>query len=242
MGLGWDDPITHEISIRAKEWFLELEELKEIKVPRSLREPKVERSSTVHTFVDASNSAYGAVSYLRWEYDEELYSVSIIASKTKVAPLTPMTTPRLELLAAIVGLHLTTSITRALDIRIRNVNFWSDSMDVLYWIRGRGKQFRPFVANRVGEIQRLTNPEQWQYVDSKENPADICSRWMKAYSLMKSQLLWNGPQFLSTPETEWPQTKIEEGPEVETEKRKTFQVPLPHSFVSVKVTKIPRGS
>ena len=213
--------------------------MKEIKVPRSLREPKVERSSTVHTFVDASNSAYGAVSYLRCEYDEELYSVSIIASKTKVAPLTPMTTPRLELLAAIVGLHLTTSITTALDIPIRNVNFWSDSMDVLYWIRRRGKQFRPFVANRVGEIQRLTNPEQWEYVDSKENPADICSRGMKAHSLMKSQLWWNGPQFLSTPETEWPQTKIEEGPEVETEKRKTFQVALPHSFVSIKVTKDP---
>ena len=43
MGLGWDDPITHEISIRAKECFLELEELMEIKVPRSLREPNLER-------------------------------------------------------------------------------------------------------------------------------------------------------------------------------------------------------
>ena len=39
MGLGWDEPITSEISVRVKEWFLELEELKEIKVPRSLREP-----------------------------------------------------------------------------------------------------------------------------------------------------------------------------------------------------------
>ena len=165
--------------------------------------------------------------------------VQCFAPKTKVAPLTPMTTPRLELLAAIVALHLTTSITRVLDIPICNINFWSDSMDVLYWIRGRGNQFRPFVANRVGEIQRLTNPEQWQYVESKENPADICSRGMKAHSLMKGQLWWNGPQFLSTPETEWPQTKIEEGPEVGTEKRKTFQVPLPHSFVSVKVTKDP---
>ena len=56
---------------------------------------------------------------------------------------------------------------------------------------------------------------------------------------MKSKLWWNGPQFLSTPATEWLQTKIEEGPEVGTEKRKTFQVPLLHSFVSVKVTKDP---
>ena len=148
MGLGWDDRITHKTSIRTKEWFLELEELKEIKVPISLREPKVETSSTVHTFVDASNSAYEAVSYLRCEYAEELYSVSIIASKNKVAPLTPMTTPRLKLLVPIVGLHLTTSITRAFDIPISDVNFWSDSMDGLYWIRGRGKHFRPFVTDK----------------------------------------------------------------------------------------------
>ena len=153
-----------------------------------------------------------------------------------------MTTPRLELLTAIVGLHLTTSITRALDISLRNVNFWSDSMDVLYWIRGRGKKFHPFVANRVGEIQRLTNPEQWQYVESKENPADICSRGMKAHSLMKSQLWWNGSQFLSTPETEWPQTKIGEDQEVETGKRKTFQVPYHTASFLLKSPKIPRGS
>ena len=36
MGLGSDEPITREISVRVKEWFLELEELKKIKVLRSL--------------------------------------------------------------------------------------------------------------------------------------------------------------------------------------------------------------
>ena len=61
-----------------------MEDLKEIKVPRSLRDRKVEKSSSVHTFVDASNDAYGAVSYLRCEYDQGCYGVSIIASKTKV--------------------------------------------------------------------------------------------------------------------------------------------------------------
>ena len=33
IGLGWDEPITHEISIRAKKWILEFEDLKEIEVP-----------------------------------------------------------------------------------------------------------------------------------------------------------------------------------------------------------------
>ena len=34
--------------------------------------------------------------------------------------------------------------------------FWSDSMDVIYWIHRQNKSFKPFVANRVGEIQALT--------------------------------------------------------------------------------------
>ena len=239
MGLGWDEPITHEISIRAKEWFLELEDLKEIKVPRSLRDRKVEKSSSVHTFVDASNDAYGAVSYLRCEYDQGCYGVSIIASKTKVAPLKPMSTPRLELMAAILGLNLTLSIIAALNIPIADAHFWSDSMDVLYWIRGRGRQFRPFVANRIGEIQRQSSPEQWQYIESKINPADVCSRGLRARSLMESPLWWNGPQFLLKAENDWPRTKIEEGSEARAEARKTFLSLQSHGLVSVPVSRDP---
>ena len=33
MAFGWDESISQEISIRVKEWFLELKDLKEIKVP-----------------------------------------------------------------------------------------------------------------------------------------------------------------------------------------------------------------
>jgi len=223
MCLGWHEPNTHKISIRAKEWFLELEDLKEIKVPRSLRDRKVEKSSSVHNFVDASNDAYGAVSYLRCEYDQGCYGVSIIAWKTKAAPLKAMSTPRLELMAAILGLNLTLAIIAALNgIPIADEHFWSDSMDVLYWIRGRGRQLRPFVANRIGEIQGRYSPEQWQYIESKGNPADVCFRGLSARSLMESHRWWYGPQFLLKAENDWPRTKIVEGSEVTTEARTTF--------------------
>ena len=42
----------------------------------------------------------------------------LIDSKSKVAPLTPMTIPRLELMGAIVGLRLTQSISRTLRLPI----------------------------------------------------------------------------------------------------------------------------
>ena len=117
-GLNWDEPIDRELSIRARDWLSELENLQEINVPRCRQESKLEKSISVQTFVDASNEAYGAVSYLRSEYAQGRYGARIIASKTRVGPLTPMSTPRLELMAAILGLHLTLLIRPAFNIPI----------------------------------------------------------------------------------------------------------------------------
>ena len=49
--------------------------------------------------------------------------------------------------------------------------------------QGRNRHFKQFVANRVGEIQSSTDPEQWMYVPISMNPADILSRGMKAEEL-----------------------------------------------------------
>ena len=86
MGLGWDEPITHEISTEAKKWFQEVDDLKVIKAPRSL--PKVEKSSAIHTF--------GAMSYIICQFDHGYYGALIIASKAKVTPLKSISRSRLE--------------------------------------------------------------------------------------------------------------------------------------------------
>lgn len=65
-----------------------------------------------------------------------------------------MTTPLLELMAAIPGLNLFLSIIGALNIPRAEGHFWSDSVYALYWIRGRGRQFGPSVAKIIGEIKR----------------------------------------------------------------------------------------
>ena len=165
---------------------------------------------------------------------------STIASKRNVAHLKPMTTPRLEMMTAILGLNLMLSIIESLSIPIADEHFWSDSMHVSYWICGRGRQFSPFAANRNGEIQRQSSPEGRHYIESVENSANVCSRGLRARSLMESQLWWNGSQFLLRPENDWPRKKIEEGSEVRTETRKTFLSPQPQCCVSISVSKDPR--
>ena len=104
-GLEWDELCPRELVHKSQEWFSELEELPTIKVPRCLRfaPEQVVLSETLHTFVDASQDAYGAVVYLKVSYESGSVSSQLVAAKTRVAPLAATSIPRLELMAAILG-------------------------------------------------------------------------------------------------------------------------------------------
>ena len=82
------------------------------------------------TFVDASQQAYGAAVYIWCEYHNYAVTSRLITAKSKVAPLTLMTVPRLELMGAILGLRLTQSLLTVLDALMQSVTFYSDSTDV----------------------------------------------------------------------------------------------------------------
>ena len=58
---------------------------------------------SLHTFVDSSESAFGAVVYARYSYQDGSISTNIIAAKTKVAPSIATSIPRLELMGAVLG-------------------------------------------------------------------------------------------------------------------------------------------
>ena len=55
----------------------------------------------LHTFVDASLKAYGAVVFVCNNTNS-----SFVMAKARVAPLKNLTLPRLELMAALVGVRL----------------------------------------------------------------------------------------------------------------------------------------
>ena len=48
-------------------------------------------------FCDASEKAFAAVTYLRAVYEDKTISCSLVASKTRVAPVKNVSIPRLEL-------------------------------------------------------------------------------------------------------------------------------------------------
>ena len=206
-GLDWDEELNEPLTSSARTWFDELKDLK-VRIPRCLLEKgKRVDTLTLHTFVDASEAAYGAVVYARCCYQDGSISTNIVAAKTRVAPSKATSIPRLELMGAVTGVRLSTRISKVLELKASQSVFWSDSLNVLWWVRGRSREFKPFVANRVGEIQTYSSPEQWKYVPTNLNPADILSRGMKAVDLVDCDRWWRGPEFLLQSESLWP-TKI----------------------------------
>ena len=114
-----------------------------------------------------------------------------------------MTIPRLELAAATLSIQLDRTLKRELEIPIQSSTFWTDSTTVLQYLMNDSKRFHTYVANRVAFIRANSDPRQWKYVNTKNNPADEASRGSLPCSFLKNERWKNGPEFLQKPDVEW---------------------------------------
>ena len=206
----WDDLLPEHHQQEWIKWFQELNDLELVKIPRCLKDPvaKVVELS-IHTFTDASESAYAAAVYARHVYESGDVTVRLIASKSRLAPLKAVSIPRLELLGALIGTRLTMQVCTALKISSHEVTYWVDSVNVGYWIRGQSREYKPFIAHRVGEIHECSVPSQWRYVPTNVNPADHGTRGLTVQELANTSQWWNGPEFLKRSEDKWPECKFD---------------------------------
>jgi len=206
-GLDWDDQLPKELSRKIISWFEELISLPEIKVLRCPQLKEQVKSVYLHVFVDASQDTYGAVVYVKVEYENGVSSVQLVASKTKVAPLHSMSIPHLELMGAVLGNKLTQSVACVLTVSKEFITFWTDSINVLWWIRAQSRVFKLFIANRVREIQASSNPDQWRYVPTNLNPADHL-QGVKLSELTRLNTWWKGPDYICKDHEFWPKNEL----------------------------------
>ena len=99
-GVGWDDNIPKELGEYWLKLLSELPLLTSLKIPRFITNPNTDVITLVG-FSDGSQSGYGAVIYIVTFFDGQFDSNLLIA-KSKVAPVKPLSVPRLELCGALL--------------------------------------------------------------------------------------------------------------------------------------------
>ena len=191
--IDWDDPLPTALLNRWHNWLVELQQLPSIEIPRCICRP-FPKEKVLHMFSDVSKDAYSACRYLVCHYKSTSPTSVLIASKSWVAPMKSLSIPRLELMGAVISTRLANTVLKS--ITVSHVVFWTDSTNVLYWVKNRSHKFKTFVVNRVGEIQETTDPEQWRHVPGHANPADLATRGISISGLAESKLWLEGPQFL----------------------------------------------
>ncbi|KAF6213739.1 hypothetical protein GE061_011461 [Apolygus lucorum] len=204
-GLDWDQPLTQLLESRWQIVLDQLNVLSSINIPRFVASNEQCQYQIV-SFSDASTKGYCAVIYLRTIMADSI-KVSLLISKTKLAPLKTISVPRLELCASFLLSKLYVSIQPFLSMlrgKLLPPVFFTDSTVVLGWLNMAPYLLKTFAANRVAEISKLTPISQWKHVISEHNPSDRGSRGLLPKDLVSDNLWWNGPHWIKLPQQEWP--------------------------------------
>ena len=138
--LKWDESFEFLKNGELREEWLKLVKQVHITVTGAAQDRRVITSDKyeIHHFSDASNQAYGAMTYLKILPCKEFPEgrISLVTAKGKVAPLKGKhTIPRLELAAAVVAAHQNKFVKKAWDIEDNVKQYmWIDAKSVLEWL------------------------------------------------------------------------------------------------------------
>ena len=193
----WDDPLPVEYHREWTNWIEKLQDVSCIKLRRCFHPPgfgNVVRNE-LHVFCDASEHSIGYVIYLRQVDENQNVSVSFLFARSKVAPRSATSIPRLELCAAVDATKSTQYIRSELDLIVNSIQYYSDSNVVIGYLNNTTKRFSRYVASRIHVVLTHTSAVQWKYISTTKNPADIATRPHTPTELVATPWL-TGPQFL----------------------------------------------
>ena len=106
---------------------------------------------------------------------------------------------------------LYTTTVHSLKIQVNKIHLWSDSTLALQWINSPSYTLKTFEANRVAEIQTLTDQKSWRHVPTQFNPADLISRGQTPHEFLNLKFWQHGPEWLLQEEDSWPEFQFHKG-------------------------------
>lgn len=202
-GVDWKDEICDAEYSRWQQWLDFLPQLESLQIPRCYQVSWANSDGTIiqlHTFVDASECGYSAVSYFRFVNGDQIHC-ALVGVKCRVSPLKFISIPRLELQGGLTGGRFAASIQEGHTYDISKRFFHTDARDVLCWLSNRDhRRYSQFVAFRVSELLEITDINEWNLVTSKLNIADEVTKWKREPNLKR---VINGSGFMWTPEETW---------------------------------------
>ena len=190
--LGWDDEVSSDLKSYWDDFLALLRNIGSLKLQRFVFVSDFERVELCG-FSDSSDEVYCAVVYLRFVTAHGVF-VNFVCGKTRVAPLKRLGTPRLELLGCLLLSDLISQCRSAFcgRVDISDTLCWSDSEIALCWIKGKEKDWKPWVENRAVKVRKVIERDKWFHVKSEENPSDFPTRPFESYS----EIWEKGPRFL----------------------------------------------
>ncbi|XP_064475828.1 uncharacterized protein LOC135389726 [Ornithodoros turicata] len=210
-GLDWDNELPDDLLQEWKSWCEELPKLGIISLERCLTPVNgTGYTAELHIFTDASPQAYGACVFVRTVDDMGAVKVGLLFAKSRVAPIKKLTLPRLELMGAVIGIRIAKLVRDSLQILSGEPTYWTDSTIVLSWIKGDSSRWKPFVKNRVTEIQSNSDPSQWRHCPGASNPADALTRGLRVDVLAEYKQWFIGPEWMRIAPELWPPTSTQE--------------------------------
>lgn len=207
----WEKPLAAEL---AEEWRAlrnVLNAVSSLALPHAYGFGGIEGADAfeLHAFCDASGEAYGVVIYLV-VCERGRSWTGLVAAKTRLTPKTPLSIPRLELLAAVTASKYLGYVETALKLEKSPTRYlWGDARCVISWVSSR--RLLPAFVEKSVRLIRGANFERFLYVPSAENPADAASRGASMEELREAHW-WSGPSWLASGAS-WPQQKDGRGEE-----------------------------
>ena len=158
-GLGWDAKIPEAEKLTWEKFLRALPKLGSISISRCFPGLTQSTKNQLHVFSDPSNAGISAVCYLR-TFVDGICRASFIMGKSRVAPVKPLSTPPMELSAAVIAVRLARFVLRELDVSFDGTVFWSDSTTVLGYLHNTSKRRPIFETNRIKLIGELSTVHQ----------------------------------------------------------------------------------
>ncbi len=206
--IDWDAPVDGPAADDFISTAMLLGEAGLIPFPRSIvPTDALDNEPQLIVFVDGSQQASCALAYARWRVPGGWES-RLIIGKTRVAPLRRISIPRMEVQGAVLGVRLATTVQTSMQLQWSSRVFLTDSTAVMGMIAADLAVFPEFLGTRLSEIRSKSLVEEWRWVPTDANLADMGTRGgCSPRDIGLTSAYQCGHLWMANSEDEWPTKK-----------------------------------